>query len=164
MKKTLYLKHFGVYGVALKGNQLYCIKKNAGPYTARYDLPGGSQEDGEGLTETLHREILEETGRSVKSFSNNRIYDSFVKDDERDAMVHHLFALYDVELSDTYEDIPSEVADGKNDSNGAYWVDLHRLHEFNASPLILKVIDEIEQKQNVLEKSLFETWKVYKNN
>lgn len=162
MVKSLYLRHFGVYGVAIKGNQLYCIKKNTGPYTARYDLPGGSQDDGEGLTETLQREILEETGRTVKHFSNNRIYDAFVKDDDRAAMVHHVFALYDVELSNSYEPIAHDVADGQNDSDGAYWIDLHRLHEFNASPLILKVIDEIENKKNVLEKSIFETWKVYK--
>ncbi|MBM6613825.1 hypothetical protein JTF06_02815 [Desemzia sp. RIT804] len=48
-----YHQHFGIYGVNLNEGKLLCIEKNAGPYQNRYDLPGGSQEGGEGLTETL---------------------------------------------------------------------------------------------------------------
>lgn len=75
--------HFGVYGVCFKDNKLLCIEKNAGPYRGRFDLPGGSQEIGEGLTETLTREILEETGYSIVSYSNPRIYDVFVKEEKK---------------------------------------------------------------------------------
>ena len=51
--------HFGVYGVCLQDGKLLCIEKTRGPYQQRFDLPGGSQELGEGLTETLKREVLE---------------------------------------------------------------------------------------------------------
>ncbi len=44
--------HFGVYGVCLQDGKLLCIEKTRGPYQHRFDLPGGSQEAGEGLTET----------------------------------------------------------------------------------------------------------------
>ena len=44
-------KHFGVYAVCLENGKLLCIEKTRGPYQHRYDLPGGSQEVGEGLTE-----------------------------------------------------------------------------------------------------------------
>lgn len=47
-------KHFGVYGVCLQDGKLLCIEKTRGPYQHRFDLPGGSQEAGEGLTETLY--------------------------------------------------------------------------------------------------------------
>ena len=70
--------HFGVYGVCLQEGKLLCIEKTRGPYQQRYDLPGGSQEPGEGLTETLKREVLEETGYTLRSYSNPRIYDVMV--------------------------------------------------------------------------------------
>ena len=53
-------KHFGVYGICYENGKLLCIEKTRGPYQHRFDLPGGSQELGEGLTETLKREVLEE--------------------------------------------------------------------------------------------------------
>lgn len=43
--------HFGVYAVCYKHGYLLCIQKTAGPYKNRLDLPGGSQQLGEGLTE-----------------------------------------------------------------------------------------------------------------
>ena len=61
--------HFGVYGVCLQDGKLLCIEKTRGPYQQRFDLPGGSQELGEGLTETLKREVLEETGYAISSYS-----------------------------------------------------------------------------------------------
>lgn len=61
--------HFGVYGVCYKHGYLLCIQKTAGSYKNRLDLPGGSQQLGEGLTETLIREGLEETGFTVRSYS-----------------------------------------------------------------------------------------------
>ncbi|PTI33663.1 hypothetical protein BU074_13415, partial [Mammaliicoccus vitulinus] len=61
-------KHIGIYGVCFEQNKLLCIKKNAGPYRGRFDLPGGSQKNDEGLTETLQREILEETGYKLSAY------------------------------------------------------------------------------------------------
>jgi ADP-ribose pyrophosphatase YjhB (NUDIX family) len=162
MEESEYNYHFGVYGVATRGSQLLCIRKNSGPYTGRYDLPGGSQEPGEGLTETLMREVKEETGYEVTYYSKNRIYDSFVYDESLGKQTHHIFALYDIRCSDNSDTIPEEVLDGKNDSDGAVWMDFMRLNEFNSSPLILKVIAEREGGQNILEKSVFADWKIKK--
>ena len=71
-------KHFGVYGICFENGKLLCIEKARGPYQHRYDLPGGSQQLGEGLTETLIREVMEETGYSLSRYSNPRIYDVMV--------------------------------------------------------------------------------------
>ena len=76
--------HFGVYGVCLQDGKLLCIEKTRGPYQHRFDLPGGSQELGEGLTETLKREVLEETGYTLSRSSNPRIYDVMVQEEGQD--------------------------------------------------------------------------------
>jgi hypothetical protein len=56
--------------------------------------------------------------------------------------VHHLFALYDVELSEEQIAIPQQVMDGENDSSGIQWVKVSDLTIDNASPLVIKVIEE----------------------
>ena len=90
--------HFGVYGVCLQEGKLLCIEKTRGPYQNRFDLPGGSQELGEGLTETLKREVLEETGYTLSRYLNPRIYDVMVQEEGQDFAVHHIMAFYDIVL------------------------------------------------------------------
>lgn len=51
------VNHIGIYGICIKDNGLLCIRKEKGPYRNRFDLPGGSQKENEGFTETLIREF-----------------------------------------------------------------------------------------------------------
>ena len=44
-------RRFEVYSVCFENGKLLCIEKTRDPYQHRYDLPGGSQQLGEGLTE-----------------------------------------------------------------------------------------------------------------
>ena len=76
--------HFDVYGVCLQDGKLLCIEKTRGLYQHRFELPGGSQELGEGLTETLKREVLEETGYTPSRYSNPRGYDVLVQEEGQD--------------------------------------------------------------------------------
>ena len=82
--------HFGVYGVCLQEGKLLCIEKTRGPYQHRFDLPCGSQELGEGLTETLKREVLEETGYTLSRYSNPRGYDVLVQEERQDFCLRRL--------------------------------------------------------------------------
>lgn len=153
--------HFGVYGVCLQEGKLLCIEKTRGPYQNRFDLPGGSQELGEGLTETLKREILEETGYSLSSYSNSRIYDVMVQEEGKDFAVHHIMAFYDIVLDfeHSQKSLPHEVHDGSNDSANASWLNLEEITEENASPLLLKVKTELLGFPE-LDKTSYTNWKV----
>lgn len=154
-------KNFGVYGVCYKHGYLLCIQKTAGPYKNRLDLPDGSQQIGEGLTETLIREVMEETGFTVRSYSNPRIYDVFVRKELTNFMVHHVMALYDIEINEKEAQvtISEAVSDGANDSLGYIWMDIQKITEENASPLVLKVKSELLGFPE-LDKTLYMNWKV----
>ena len=154
-------KHFGVYGVCYENGKLLCIEKTRGPYQHRFDLPGGSQEVGEGLTETLKREVLEETGYMLSQYSNPRIYDVLVHEEEQDFAVHHIMAFYDIVLDfeGSQKSLPHEVLDGSNDSANAIWLPLEQITEENASPLVLKVKAELRGFSE-LELTSYRNWKV----
>lgn len=154
-------KHFGVYGICFENGKLLCIEKTRGPYQHRFDLPGGSQEVGEGLTETLKREVLEETGYIINSYSNPRVYDVLVQEEGKDFAVHHIMAFYDIVLDfeGSQKSLPHEVLDGSNDSAKAIWLPLEQINEENASPLILKVKAELRGFPE-LDKTSYMNWKV----
>jgi len=57
---------FGTYGIYYNDGKLLVIHKQGGPYTYRYDLPGGSLEDFETLPDALDREFQEETSTSYR--------------------------------------------------------------------------------------------------
>lgn len=151
--------HFGVYGVCYRKNKLLCIEKNAGPYKGRFDLPGGSQEIGEGLTDTLVREVLEETGYTVLSYSKPRVYDAFVKEEGMNFMVHHIMVFYDFKIDNTIDQkvLPSLVDDGANDSER--WVELDEINVENSSPLVLKIKQELLGEEQ-LDKVIYSNWTV----
>ena len=154
-------KHFGVYGVCFQGGKLLCIEKTRGPYQHRFDLPGGSQELGEGLTETLKREVLEETGYTLSDYSKPRIYDVLVQEDGQDFAVHHIMAFYDIvlDLECSQQTLPQELLDGSNDSANAIWLNLEEITTDNASPLVLKVKAELLRFPE-LELTRYRNWKV----
>ena len=154
-------KHFGVYGVCLQEGKLLCIEKTRGPYQQRFDLPGGSQELGEGLTETLKREVLEETGYTLSRYLNPRIYDVLVQEEGKDFAVHHIMAFYDIvlDLERPHKSLPYEVLDGSNDSAKAIWLPLEQITEENASPLVLKVKAELSGFPE-LGNTSYMNWKV----
>ena len=120
--------HFGVYGICYEKGKLLCIEKTRGPYQHRFDLPGGSQELGEGLTEPS-REKFEETGYTLSRSSNPRIYDVLVHEEGQDFAVHHIMAFYDIVLDfeNSQKSLPHEVLDGTNDSANAVWVPIEQM-------------------------------------
>ena len=153
------INHIGIYGICIRDNKLLCIKKGRGPYKNRFDLPGGSQKENEGLTETLVREFQEETGYHIKGHGNCRVYDVFVEESNR--TVHHIMVFYNVDINLEQQDTISEkLEDELNDSSGIYWIDLEELDIKNSSPLILKLKQELGNDKGALEKVVYKNWTI----
>ena len=153
------INHIGIYGICIRDNKLLCIKKERGPYKNRFDLPGGSQKENEGLTETLVREFREETGDAIENYGNCRVYDVFVEETNR--TVHHIMVFYDVNVNFEQQDVVSEkLEDELNDSSGIYWINLEKLDITNSSPLILKLKQELGNDETVFEKVVYKNWEI----
>ena len=104
---------------------------------------------------------MEETGFTVRSYSNPQIYDVFVREELKNFMVHHIMALYDVEMNESVPlvTISEAVSDGVNDSLEYVWKAIQEITEENVLPVILKVKAELLGFPE-LDKTSYMNWKV----
>ncbi|MBH9990460.1 MULTISPECIES: NUDIX hydrolase [unclassified Lactobacillus] len=129
---------FGCYGIIGDQQSLVVIKKEGGPYINRYDLPGGSLEDGEPLDHTVKREVKEETGLIVQDYDQIGVTSfRYPWDYEQWHFNQHICVFYRInkftgDLQTTVKQFTGQ------DSLGAVSVPLEQLNLANSSPLVLK--------------------------
>ena len=72
-----------------------------------------------------------------------------------------MMVFYDGEI-ETYQskEIQTFLGNEKNDSAGIYWMDISELNITNASPLLLKLKQEILNDSNILEKIEYKSWSI----
>ena len=72
-----------------------------------------------------------------------------------------MMVFYDVEI-ETYQskEIQTFLGNEKNDFTGIYWMDISELNITNASPLLLKLKQEILNDSNILEKIEYKSWSI----
>jgi len=161
MSDKKYHRAFGVYGICVENGKLLVINKNGGPYINRYDLPGGSLEDGEALSTAMNREFLEETGLEIQIEENIGVIDFKLPWLWRNFTdVHHIAVYYSVKKVGGKLSIPEQF-DGQ-DSLGAIWVSEKDVSLDNASPLVLKAFDWLRTKNLGISAEIYEDWKVLK--
>lgn len=158
---------FGCYGIVGNSDELVVIKKLGGPYINRYDLPGGSLEDGEGLDKALTREVEEETNLKVTSFKQIGVtsfrypWDYKKWQYNQHICVFYVILAFEGELQSNVKQFAGQ------DSLGAIRVPLNKLNIKNASPLVLtakeyllnpnrfNLRDQTFTKWEVLQKPIF---------
>ncbi|WP_035397559.1 NUDIX hydrolase [Exiguobacterium sp. OS-77] len=161
MKTIRCHRAFGVYGLLMKEDALLVIDKNGGPYINRYDLPGGSLEEGETLATAMRREFTEETGLEVALERQIGVADFKLPWDWREfEEVHHIAVFYLVRQTGGTLSIPEQFVG--QDSLGARWVNASDVSIDNASPLVLEAFRWIEEQQLDLEARHFSNWDVLK--
>lgn len=139
--------HIGAYGICVSGDKILVIKKAKGPYTGRYDLPGGTIEFGESPAEAVVRELLEETGTDVAvgelAGTYSRVNTWVPTAGTHVIEGHHLGFLYRVAL--TAPDSPLKTDPDGLDSLGAVWLPLAEAHPDAISPLVAEALRYIIQ-------------------
>lgn len=138
MKKST---HLGTYGLILHNDQVLLIKKARGPYTGKYDLPGGKVEFGESFEAALQREINEETNLEAKSYtfhSTQSLIVDYINEKGEQIHFHHLGVIYAVEVNKDQNSL--KTAGDDHDSLGAVWMELKDCKVEELSPFAREVL------------------------
>lgn len=106
---------FGCFAVIVHPEKGFLmVRKKSGPYEDLYDLPGGKLQNGESPEEGICRMVLEDSGLEVeqcKLWVNESHNRHWQRADGIDEKLHHIGALYRVELKQTRNyQLPKEAA------------------------------------------------------
>ena len=68
---------------------------------------------------------------------------------------------YDVDVNfEQQDEVLEKLVDELNDSSGIYWIDLEKLAISNASPVILKLVQELSNDEAILKKVVYNNWEI----
>jgi len=137
--------HVGAYGIIIHDEKIILIRKARGGYKGKLDLPGGGIEHTEIPSETLKREIMEEVGVEVDSFSLLDVTAANIKWEMKEDVwedLHHIGILYEAEVSNLKL---KEAADGL-DSLGADWYEIEKLSCDELSPFTIYGLEKLGYK------------------
>lgn len=93
--------HLGVYALIVYGDAVILVRKGRGPYSGKWDLPGGRIEFGETPQEALEREVREETGLEIAAPELLDVVSTcfaHLRPDGTREELHHIGVIYHVTL------------------------------------------------------------------
>ena len=99
-----------------------------------FTLPGGGQQNGEMLTETVRRELLEETGYSVKPIRLSGIYER-ISEGRDEGLCHKIYFIFLCRLESGERQTPSEIDRSQIDS---VWIPLREISTRNLFPRAIR--------------------------
>jgi len=126
----------GVAGVILDGDRILLSMRGKPPSEGKWGLPGGAVEVGETVEEALIREVLEETGVTVKPTRLITFLDSIHRDDDGGVRYHYVLFEYLCEY------ISGEVSPS-SDAPDARWVNLGELDSLDIMPSTRRFIEKV---------------------
>ena len=136
-------KHVGAYAIIKKDGEVLLIRKSRGAYKGKLDLPGGSIEYNETVEDALKREILEETGLTIKSYKLRKVithYEIWNINEELQEDLSHYGIIFDCEIDNNEINNNKKDADGL-DSLGSAWYKINDLKKEDLSPLAETILE-----------------------
>jgi 8-oxo-dGTP diphosphatase len=124
----------GVGAVVIKDGKVLLVKRGIDPNKGLWAIPGGSLKLGETLQEGAEREILEETGITIRAKEPVYSFDFFERDGDGRLRFHYV-------IVDMVADYISGEAQAADDAMEARWVSPLELKDLQVSRNTLKIID-----------------------
>lgn len=119
----------------LKGDRVLLVQRGRSPLKGYWSLPGGLLETGEHLADAIRREVMEETGLTVKPLAVVEVFERIMRDGEGKAEYHYV-------LVDYLCKVTGGELQAADDARGAEWV---RRRELGARRLTDGTLDVIER-------------------
>ena len=129
---------FGVGAVVIENGKVLLARRGQPPLEGRWTLPGGMVELGETLEDALRREVLEETGWTVRVRQQLALFDFIEKDESGRVRYHYVLADF---LCDRLE---GDLHAG-SDVTDVRLVSPHELDTYELAAKALEVIREAIQ-------------------
>ncbi|MFH0724887.1 MAG: NUDIX hydrolase [Pseudomonadota bacterium] len=126
----------GVGAVVFKENRVLLVQRGKSPALGQWAIPGGSVKLGETLQKAAEREIMEETGITIRAGAPIYQFESIEKDDT--GQVHFHFVIID--LAATY--IGGDIRPG-DDAADARWVSAAELPDLPVNSVTRKVLKKL---------------------
>jgi ADP-ribose pyrophosphatase len=126
----------GVGAVVIREGKILLVKRGIAPSKGLWAIPGGALELGETLQQAAEREILEETGLTIRAHEPVYAFDFFER--THDGRVRFHFVIVDV-----WADYISGDVQGADDALEARWLAPADLADLPVSPNTLKLLEHI---------------------
>ena len=125
-----------VGGVVIKEDRVLLVRRGKAPSEGEWAIPGGSVELGETLQEAVRREILEETGISIRVGEPIHIFDDVRRDEAGHIRFHYVI------LDFSGEFLSGEVR-AADDARDARWVSPAEFSQLNINTNTIKLMTKL---------------------
>jgi len=139
--KRLYPKQpvVGVGAVIIKDGKILLEKRKSEPGRGKWSIPGGLVELGESVSQTVVREVAEETGLEVYAPELIDVVDNVVRDENGEVKYHFVIVDYFVKLK-------GGNMKASSDAEELQWVPLDEVEKYDLTKTFRAFIQRNKQK------------------
>jgi mutator protein MutT len=139
--KRLYPKQplVGVGAIIIKDGKILLEKRKSEPGRGKWSIPGGLVELGESISQTVVREVAEETGLEVYALELIDVVDNVVRDENGEVKYHFVIIDYFVKLK-------GGNVKASSDAEELRWVSLDEVEKYDLTKTFRAFIQRNKQK------------------